>query len=193
MKNIFIFKKLTFTIIIILLPFSIFCQPAGGGTLDYLLSSNGFKQIKLLADVKRLETDKLAYMDGIDSLDADSCYKLCYNDDDLLKLDNGLSLNLVGLRTYKNKIVNIYLFFPRDDGYAILKNFEANYGKFTSSPGEFMYDWQSNEVTLSLRYKQAAEMGVAIFTCKSAENKLAKDSRKRKAEQSGGKTLLGSL
>jgi hypothetical protein len=193
MKNIFILETLALFISIAFLPFAAFCQPADKGSLQYLLSTDGFGKIKLGADIKRLEQGKLSYMDNVDSLDADSCYKLCYNDDNLLDLGNGLSLNRVGLRTYKDKIVNIYLFFSRNKGYEILKDFEANYGKFTDSPGDFMYDWHANGLTLALRYGVDIAMGVAIFTSENIEKQLAEDDKKRREQQLHERDLLGAL
>ena len=202
MKHIFIFKKLTLITLALFFHSEAFSQytakvpppaPKEKGSLEYLLWSNGFKDLKLGTDVKTLQTGKMAYLDGIDSLDTDSCYKFAYRDDELLDLGNGLTLNMVGFRTYKNKIVNIYLFFPRDVGYDLLRQFEAEYGKFTNAPGEFMYDWKTDGVTLSLRYKQAIDMGVAIFTCQNVEQQLVKDDLKRMQIQQPGKNLLGSL
>jgi len=193
MNGIFIFKTLALSTFIFLLPVVAYCQGTQKGSLEYLLASNGFKQIKLGESFNQLDAGKLAYMDNIDSLDADSCYKFCYKDDGILDLGNGVYLNQVGFRTYKGKIVNIYLFFPRECGYSILKDFEANYGRCTNCPGEFMYDWKANGVTLSLRYKQAIEMGVAIFTSKSIEKQLVADNNQRKVRQEQRKNLLGAL
>lgn len=194
MKRILTFGKLIAFAIAFILPFSSHCQSVEEGSADFLRLSNGFKQIKLGADIKKLATDKLAYLDGIDSLDADSCYKFCYKDENILYLGNGLNLDLVGFRTYKDKIVNIYLFFPSENGYAILKEFEANYGNFTASPGPFMYDWKANGITLSLHYSKTLPMGVAVFTCNSIQKQLDADNIQRKMRIAmQGKNLLGSL
>ena len=203
MKHFFIFKKLAFIALLFFHP-GAFAQPKQKqspvamppelkGSLAYLLQCNGFKQLRLGESVKHLQMDKMAYLDGIDSLDTDSCHKFAYQDDAILDMGNGIFLNLVGLRTYKDKIVNIYLFFKRDAGYSLLRQFEAEYGKFTSAPGEFMYDWKTNGVTLSLRYKEAIDMGVAIFTCDNVEQQVMRDNAKRAALQGQSKNLLGSL
>lgn len=203
MKHFFVFKKLTFIIIAIFFHTSAFSQhrqkhpvvlpQTEEGSLDYLSACDGFKQIKLGADVKYLDLHKLTYLDGVDSLDTDSCYKYAYQDDTMLDMGDGLFLNLVGLRTYKNKIVNIYLFFPRDAGYDVLQKFKAEFGKFTNAPGDFMYDWKINGVTLSLRYEHPIDMGVAIFTCDNIARQVAQDDRKRNALKEQAKDLLGAL
>jgi hypothetical protein len=211
MKHFFIFKKLTFVILAVFFHSAGFAQPrhkqqpapapVEAGSLNYLLACNGFKQLKLGADIKNLEMDKLAYLDDIDSLDADSCYKLVYQDDDMLNMGNGIYLNLVGFRIYKNKIVNIYLFFDRYRGYDVLQEFEAEYGNFTKASGEFMYDWKTDKVNLSLRYKPIADMGVAIFSCNQMVQQVARDDVKRnelrQQEQTRdlaeAKDLLGAL
>ena len=206
MKHLFILKKLTIITIAIFFHSSAFSQhrkrhqpappvaaPVEQGSMDYLLACNGFEQLKLGADIKHLKLDKMAYLDGIDSLDTDSCYKFAYKDDSLLNMGNGLTLNLVGFRTYKNKIVNIYLFFQRDTGFDLLRKFEAEFGKFTATPGEFMYDWIGDGITLSLRYKQAVDMGVAIFTCNNIERQVKLDDVKREELKQHAADLLGAL
>jgi len=187
------FKTLAFFVYIALSPFAAHCQAGEKGSLENLLASNGFGQIKLGADLKVLDRGKLDYLDGVDSLDEDSCYKFCYKDQKILHIGDGLDLDLVGFRTYKNKIVNIYLFFPRNYGYTVLQKFEANYGKFTNVSGSFMYDWKTSGVTLSLRYKPTVEMGVAIFTCNNIEKQLVADDNQRTARRAQEKNLLGSL
>ena len=62
----------------------------------------------------------------------------------------------------------------------MLQNFEANYGAYTDVPGEFMYEWKTTGVTLSLRYSRAIEMGVAIFTSVDLEQQVVEDGTKRK-------------
>jgi hypothetical protein len=205
MKHLLILKKLGLIVIAIFFHSSAFSQhrhrvrqqpplPAiESGSSAYLLASNGFKQLKLGEDIKNLEMDKLGYMDGVDSLDKDSCYKLVYQDDEIRNMGNGLTLNLVGLRVYKNKIVNIYLFFPRDAGFNVLQKLEADYGKFTNAPGEFMYDWKTNGTSLLLRYTPVTDMGVAIFTCNQIAQQVAKDDIKRNTQLEQSRNLLGSL
>ncbi|HZY39031.1 MAG TPA: hypothetical protein VFE53_20380 [Mucilaginibacter sp.] len=151
--------------------------------MEYLRLSNGFGQIELGSVINQLRWDKLSYLDDADSVDTDSCRKFCYKDSDLLYLGNGLLLDRIGVRTYNDRIVNIYLFFPRNAGHAMLQNFEANYGAYTDVPGEFMYEWKTTAVTLSLRYSRAIEMGVAIFTSVDLEKQLVEDETKRKTYQ----------
>jgi hypothetical protein len=189
MKKSAVSKKITLSIFAIVFPCFIFCQPAKKGSLQYLSFCNGFKPIELGSEVERLDQGKLAYLDDVDSLDSDGCYKFCYKDSAMLYLGHGLLLNRVGLRTYNNRIVNIYLFFPRNAGHEVLQNFEANYGECTGVLGEFMYDWKTTGVTLSLRYSRAIEMGVAIFTCVDLENQVIEDGNKRKTKQQDNQGL----
>jgi hypothetical protein len=161
------------------LPITGFGQPFTPGSLDALGKDNGFKEIKLGADVSKLPGYKLYYLDNDENLDADSCFKFEYRDQDILKL-NGLLLDLVGIRTYHKQVTNIYLFFKREDGYKILKSFEAIYGNCTDKTGAFMYDWRSRAVNLSLRYQAMSDLGVAIFTCNAIDSHLSEQRQKAK-------------
>jgi hypothetical protein len=117
------------------------------------------------ANIKIIPPAKLDYLDGDSSPDIDSCFRYVYKDEDILSLSNSVSLELVGFRAYKNKIVNIYLFFRREDGYRILKILTANYGPSTQKSGDFTYCWTTSAVNLSLMYKPDDDnLGVAIFT-----------------------------
>src|ERR1700743_1908500 len=99
MKHLFIFKKLALITFAVFFNDTAFSQnrlqpeqtspiTVESGSLDYLLACNGFNLLKLGANVKNLQKDKLGYLDGIDSLDTDSCYKMVYQDDALLNLGN---------------------------------------------------------------------------------------------------------
>ena len=159
-------------ILSVVVPGKIFCQPAKNGTLEFLSKINGFKEIRLGADARLIPGDKLAYLDGNDKPDADSCFMFEYLDNGIKDTGDGVSLDLVGIRTFKHKIVNIYLFFKREDGVRIYKQFLADYGTYTAKDGDFMYDWITDGVNLSLRYEVAVDLGVAIFTCNGLEKKL---------------------
>jgi len=174
-------KSLIVACIVCSLPTTGFGQENAFGCLDALRKDNGFKEIKLGADISKLPEYKLYYLDNDDSLDADSCFKFEYRDQDIRVL-NGLLLDLVGVRTYHKKVTNIYLFFKREDGYKILQNFEAVYGVCTAKPGPFMYDWRSSNVNLSLRYQATSDLGVAIFTCNAIDNQLAEQRQKAKQQ-----------
>ena len=150
-----------------------FSQLAGQGSLEYLQLCKGFKDITLGADANLIPAYKLAFLDGDAIPDADGCFKFEYKDKDILEFGDGLFLDLVGIRTYKNKIVNIYLFFKREDGYKILHDFMDNYGQPSSKTGDFIYDWETNSVNLSLRYKaNTDDLGVVIYSVNGLENKL---------------------
>jgi len=158
--------------VLTMVPYLASCQYVKEGSLEYLQHCNGFKYLTLGANIKQLPSYKLAYLDGDTIPDIDSCFKFEYRDEEIKELGNGLFLNLVGIRTCENRIVNIYLFFRREDGYKILKELTANYGPSTKNPGDFMYDWTTSPVNLSLRYKPDLDLGVAIYTLNSLEDKL---------------------
>jgi hypothetical protein len=157
-----------------LLPVFVFSQSKKAGSIEYLKYNNGFDNIILGSDINQIPGYKLTYLDNDKKLDADSCLKYAYKDTSLLKLGNDLYLDLIGLRTYKNKIVNIYLFFKKKDGYKVLRNFLSDYGLFTDKPSDYVdiYDWRSSTVNLSLRYEIKADLGVAIFTSNHLEKEI---------------------
>jgi hypothetical protein len=89
-------------------------------------------------------------------------------------IDGIIPLNAVCIRTYKNKIVNIYVFFSKNFGYAVLRSFITLYGLFTSKPDDYLdiYDWKSKSVDLNLRYIQTMSLGMATFTWNEIHDKL---------------------
>jgi len=161
-------------LLLIVIPFVAFSQSKKAGSIEYLKYSNGFGNILLGSDLSQLPGYKLAFLDNDNKFDADSCLKFEYRDPNLLKLAGDLNLDLIGIRTYKNKVVNIYLFFKLSDGYKILDAFLTNYGLFTDRPYNYadIYDWNSSTVNLSLRYNVKVDMGVAIFTCNRLEHEI---------------------
>lgn len=153
------------------------------GSAQYLQAANGFKSLKLGSIIKFIPAYKLTYMDGNDKPDADSCYRYIYQDDEILNLNDDLMLDRVGLRTYNNQIVEIYLFFRQNDGYKILKNFIASYGACNDRPADFTYVWNTGDVSLSLRYEEGLDLGVAIFSSKKMKQLLQQNSIKMAATQ----------
>lgn len=147
------------------------------GSVEYLAFNNGFKGIRLGADLGTIKCSKLSYLDNDDKFDADSCLKFAISDSSFLKVNNDLTLDMIGVRTYKNRIVNIYLFFQKSDSYKILSNFLATYGIFTSKPFEYknIYDWDCSDVSLSLMYQADVDDGVAIFSCNPLIENIAKE------------------
>lgn len=137
------------------------------GSLEYLKFVNGYNGIVLGSNVKQLTNNKLSFLDGDDKFDADSCLKLAYNDTTILRVSKDLHLDMIGLRTYKNRIVNIYIFFKRSDGYMVFRDFLSTFGLFTGKPNDYadIYNWTSTTVNLSLRYEEKNDLGVAVFTC----------------------------
>jgi hypothetical protein len=151
------------------------------GTLKYLMTSNGFNdRIALAEDIRTLPIGKLTYLDGDSRIDADSCIKYAYNEPYAFTLGDSIDLDMVAVRAYKDKIVNIYLFFKLSDAYKVLKKFISLYGQFTDRPDSYsdIYNWNSSLVSLSLRYQCKADLGVAIFTCKKLETEIEADKQK---------------
>jgi hypothetical protein len=148
------------------LPGMAWTQSVETGLLKYPLAANGFKNLKLGEFTKLIPVYRLVYMDGNDMPDADSCYRYIYNDNNILGLADDITLNKVGFRTYKNQIIEIYLFFRHVDGYKVLKDFVANYGTWNNRPTDFTYIWENGDVSLSLCYKDDLELGVVIFSSK---------------------------
>ena len=161
-------------VISIMLPVLAFSQSKKPGSIEYLKFSNGFNNIVLGDNIKQIPDYKLTYLDNDKKFDSDSCLKFAYRDTSLLKLSNDLYLDLVGLRTYKNKVVNIYLFFRKKDGYKVLRAFLSSYGLFTSKPNDYVdiYNWNSSTINLTLKYELDAELGVAVFSCNSLEKEI---------------------
>jgi len=169
--------------ILITLPLLSFGQTIHtSGSLKYLRVANGYNGITLGSDVRQL-TGSLSYMDGDGRIDADSCIKYACVDQAVLKMDTDMQLDMVGLRTYKNRIVNIYLFFNVKDAYKILAAFLRNYGQYTEKPIEYanIYNWNAGDVTLSLKYNPDIDKGVAIFSFNPLTNEIA--DMRRKQEQ----------
>ena len=169
-------------IFFMLLPFLAFSQEkeVKPGSLAYLKYINGYNGIILGSDVKQLTKNKLEFLDGDDKFDADSCLKLAYNDTTVLKVGNDLYLDMIGLRTYKNRIVNIYVFFKRSDGYKVFRDFLSTFGLFTSKPNDYadIYNWTTTTVNLSLRYEDKTDLGVAVFT----SNPMVREMNVRKIQ-----------
>jgi hypothetical protein len=151
------------------------------GSITYLTLNNGpGNNVVLGADIKDLQTANLSYLDGDGRVDADSCLKYAYNDPNVLTLGDSLNLDMVGIRAYKDKVVNIYLFFKITDAYKVLQKFISMYGQFTDKPDNYsdIYNWNSSLLTLSLRYQYKADLGVAIFTSKTVQNEIVADKQK---------------
>jgi len=176
------YKFSKIVLIILCLPVSSFCQ-VKHGSVEYLKNCNGIQGITLGADISTIPGDKLTFLDDDSKFDADSCLNYAYKDSTVLKMENGLLLDVIGIRAYKNKIVNIYLFFKKSDSYKILYDFLVYYGNFTNKPYEYkdIYNWNSSLVSLALLYEARVNMGVAIFT----SNPLKREILLAKVEAAG--------
>ncbi|MDB5004494.1 MAG: hypothetical protein JWQ34_2719 [Mucilaginibacter sp.] len=183
MKTVFfnsIGRKFIETMVLLFLPFYTICQVIQPGTIEYLKYSNGVNGIRLGADLGSINSKEIAFLDGNSNLDVDSCLNFECRDTSMLKISNDISLDLIGIRTYKNKIINIYLFFPRVSSYKILYDFLVSYGNFTYRPSSYndIYYWDSSAVSLSLLYEAKVDMGVAIFTCNQLNKAMLADKLK---------------
>lgn len=153
------------------------------GSLKSLSEANGYGDLILGADTRQMPEKNFSFLDNDNDADADSCFKFKYADTTMLNFEDGLKLDLVGLRTYNNCIVNIYLFFKIEDGFKMLKALQNYFGHPTDHPGDFMYDWSSDEVNLQLRFEAKENLGVAIFSSrKMLTDVLAARQERQKAD-----------
>jgi len=157
-----------------LLPAFGFSQSKKPGSIEYLKFTNGYESIILGSNISDIPESKLTYLDGERKFDADSCLKYAYKDTTILKVGNDLYLDLIGIRTFRNRVVNIYLFFKKKEGYKALRSFLSSYGLFTSKPNDYVdiYNWDSTSISLSLQYELNSELGVAVFTCTSLQKEI---------------------
>jgi len=189
--------RILFLMLIFFTPTFVFSQANKPGSIRYLSACNGLNQgLVLGSDVRELPMGKLSFLDGDSRVDADSCLRYEYNDENVLAMPDSTRLDMIGLRTYKNKIVNIYVFFKITDAYKVLNRFISSYGMFTSRPDSYsdVYIWDTGNLNLSLRYQCKTDLGVAIFTNKQLEDEI-KSSRIRqiaKADQDAQTLSLGT-
>jgi hypothetical protein len=162
-------------VLVCFLPSLAFSQSDKTGSIEYLKRCNGINGLTLGQDISQIPSYKLSFLDNDNKPDADSCISYQYKDSCLLTLGDSLSLDAIGLRTYKNKIVNIYLFFKMTDAYKVLSNFLNAYGPFTDRPNAYadIYNWDTSVLNLSLRYQVKTDLGVAIFSDKNLEYEIA--------------------
>ncbi len=163
----------TLMYIILLCPCMAFAQVEKLGSISNLTSAKDFKY--LFTDLGSIPANKLAYMDGNSQLDADSCLNYQCTDDSLLKVHENLILDMVGFKAYDHKIVNVYLFFKKADGYKVLSYFLNQFGLFTSKPSAYqdIYYWDTKEFSLALKYDLNTDLGVAILTNNKLNQALA--------------------
>jgi len=175
------YKKIALVVAILFVPLFGFSKTKTG-SIAFLKECNGFKDLKLGEDISEIQPYKLAFMDGNSNLDADSCVSYVYQDEEFLKVDSDFNLQQVGIRTFKNKIVNIYLIFKMTDSYKALRDFLKDYGQFNELPKEYaaIYNWNTSLVNLSLKYEAKTDYGIAVFTC----NDLVKDIETMKESKS---------
>ena len=169
-------------IMVLCSPLWCFSQSIQPGALAYLKDHNGIGGFKLGAYLTVNQAQDLSYIEGENGKpDADSCITYEYRPENGLKIEGGLNVNHICLRTYKNKLVNIYVFFNRAEGYLVLRRFLQWYGTFTAKPNDYLdiYDWDSNSVKLSLRYHLDTDQGMAVYSSVDLMNQI--EARKAKA------------
>lgn len=188
------FKLSLFTALLVI-SLCVSAQSKKPGSIEYLKACNGFNGIKLGSDIGELPAGDLTFLDNNSQMDTDSCLSYQYNNTDILKMGEALSLESVGLRVYKNKIVNIYLFFKRTDGYKALRSFLTDYGLFTGKPNDYVdtYDWRSRAVSLTLNYEPKMDLGVAIFTCNALQTEILVKRQRAKIDALNSEDKMISL
>ncbi|MEO3404604.1 hypothetical protein AAFN85_11925 [Mucilaginibacter sp. CAU 1740] len=169
------YNTLVITVMVLCFPLVSFSQTLKPGSLAYLKQANGIGGFRLGSYLTLSQSQDLSYIDGENGKpDADSCVTYEYHIENGLKVEGGLNINHVCLRTYKNKLVNIYVFFNRKEGYLVLRRFLQWYGTFTAKPNDYLdiYDWDSNKVKVSLRYHLDTDQGMAVYTCVDLMNEV---------------------
>jgi hypothetical protein len=169
------YKTLVIMMMSLCLPAMCFSQSSQPGSLAFLKDRNGIAGFRLGAYLTVNQAQDLSYIDGENGKpDADSCVTYEYHPENGLKVEGGISVNHICLRTYKNKLVNIYVFFNRPEGYLVLRRFLQWYGTFTAKPNDYLdiYDWDSNKVKVSLRYHLDTDQGMAVYTSVDLMNEI---------------------
>lgn len=192
---IIVMVQLIFIITAPLRAFSQTVDPAKG-SLSMLDSANGYGDLVLGADTRQMPGKNFAFLDNDKNIDPDSCLKFKYTDISLLDFEDDIKLDLVGLRSYNNRIVNIYLFFKAEDGFKMLRIFRKYFGNPTRHPADFMYDWTGSEVSLQLRFQNKGDLGLAVFSSNEITQQVAAariarkqlDANSMMAASSGSKT-----
>ncbi|HEX8022664.1 hypothetical protein [Mucilaginibacter sp.] len=159
-----------------------FSQAGKVGSLSYLKARNGIGGFNLGGFPTGEQAMGLTYLDGEGSKpDADSCITYEYHSDKPLDLEGGLTASHICIRTYQDKIVNIYVFFNRDQGYKMLSKFLHWYGTFTAKPNDYqdVYLWESRTVKLLLSYHPDDEQGIAVYTSVALTNAINAQNAKR--------------
>jgi len=95
---------------------------------------------------------------------------------------SSIDLDMVGLRVYNGRIINIYLFFKKEYGYQMFQSFKSEYGNCTQRNSDFTYSWDSESVKLYLEYDKEY-LGIAIFSSKKLYQEIAQNNLRRIAAQ----------
>ncbi|UOE48044.1 hypothetical protein MTO98_26895 [Mucilaginibacter sp. SMC90] len=159
-----------------------FSQSGKAGSLAYLKASNGIGGFTLGNLLTSEQVQGLTYLDGEGSKpDADSCVTYEYHPDKPMELEGGLTASHICIRSYENRVVNIYVFFNRDQGYKMLSKFLHWYGTFTAKPNDYqdVYMWESRTVKLMLSFHPDDEQGIAVYTSVPLTNVLNAKNAKR--------------
>jgi hypothetical protein len=166
-------KLLLICLFVWVIPIKGFPQRIHSGALNYLNFAFGSKGLTLGTDIRDFPKNQLSFLDGISKPDDDGCFKYQLNDSTIMNYDK-LPISLVAIRTFHNKIVNIYLFFKKADGYLFLRDFLTSYGVFTSKPNDYVdiYNWDSSSINLLLNYELTDDLGEAVYTFKPLKQEL---------------------
>jgi hypothetical protein len=171
--------KLKLLVVLAFFPIVTLGQPTvKTGSIGFLTNSRSFGPLKLGSDIDALPYQKLSFLEDNNKPDSDSCFTYQFMDSTMTDLEGIVPLYGVCIRTYKNKIVNIYIFFSKNYGYALLRNFLTLYGLFTSKPDDYLdfYKWTSKSVDLTLRYEPKKSLGMAIYTWNEINDNLTHKS-----------------
>lgn len=176
------YRVVTGLLIIMCLHSPGFSQAAKIGSLAYLRARNGIGGFNLGGLLTGEQEQALTYIDGEGSKpDADSCVTYEYHPDKQLELEDGLTATHICVRTWQNKVVNIYVFFNRNQGYKMLSKFLHWYGTFTAKPNDYqdVYLWDSRTVKLLLSYHPDDDQGIAVYTSVPLTNTINAQNAKR--------------
>jgi len=177
--------NLTVALAFALLPMCCLAQRKHGATIENLKTAKGFDRLVTGSSINTIPGCRLTYLDGKTTSDADSCIFFEYQDYSAMKINADLTLRAIALRVYKEKIVSVYLFFDKADGFKVLRDFLTRYGQFTNRPNAYadVFEWTSDAITLELQYQLDVDLGMAVYTDTSLQRQIAADKQKRLLRQ----------
>jgi len=177
--------NITVALAFALLPVCCLAQRKHGATIENLKLAKGFDRFVTGSSINTIPGCQLTYLDGQATPDADSCMFFEYKDYNVMKINADLTLRAIALRVYKDKIVSVYLFFDKDDGFKVLHDFLIRYGQFTNRPNAYadVFEWTSDAITLVLQYYLDVDLGMAVYTDTSLQRQIVADKQRRLLRQ----------